>query len=167
METEAGAGSEAEQVPPQAPRMSVWLASQDHQEGAVCRTPALGQVLVPAPPGCPEGRHHGGGGVSTGVHQVDRSRSISTSISTLAIEALCSLPDGLMTFPASWLLSNASSLCFSSLFSILMLEILSNLAFKFPKRKCQLGQSTVIQFKTPLRQSCFARVTFQRSPPRL
>ena len=95
-----------------------------------------------------------------GVHQMDRSRSISMSSSTLAVKAFCSLPDSLMPFPASWLLSIASSLCFSSLFSILMLEILSNLAFKFPKRKYQIGQSTVIQFKTPLRQSCFARVTF-------
>lgn len=158
METEAGAGSEAEQVPP-----------QECPFGLLPRTIWRAQCAPPRPWGrfwslprqaAAEGRHHGGGGISTGVHQMDRSRSISTSISTLATRAHCSLPDGLMTFPASWLLSNASPLCFSSLFSILMLEILSNLAFKFPKRKYQLGQSTVIQFKAPLRQSCFARVTF-------
>lgn len=151
---EAGAGSEAEPVPPQecpfgllprtaggrsAPQPRPWSRfwSLLHQAAAEA------EVVYP-----------------TGVQQMDRSRSISMSSSTLAVKALWSLPDGLMTFPASWLLSNASSLCFSLLFSILMLEILSNLAFKFPKRKYQIGQSAVIQFITPLRQSCFARVTF-------
>ena len=113
---------------------------------AQCAAPlALEQVLVPAPPSC----RRGGGGISNrgpsdrSMDLMDptiyRSCSISMSSSTLAVKALWSLPDGLMTFPASWLLSNASSLCFSSLFSILMLEILSNLAFKFPKRKHQIG----------------------------
>lgn len=59
----------------------------------------------------------------TGIHQVDQSLSITISTPTLAVKELCSLHDGLFpftTFPASWLLPSASSLCFSSLFSNLI-----------------------------------------------
>lgn len=141
MEMEAGEGA-SEPVPPQECR----------QEGAVRCSPGPGAGSGPCPPGC----CRGGGGISNRgpsdgsvmfyLHLLFYSLRSRPFALCLTVSCLF-LPRGFCPLPLLYV---------SSLFSILMLEILSDLAFKFPRESIRLVSQLSSSLKHLL--ECFAYV---------